>query len=122
MLDGGDAFADFATLHTGHVGEHTFFAKIPLGQRVGGQGRSVVGGQGDQVVEHTGFARSVALEVPGALVGFARQLGGGVIAAHELDRKSGVQGRRAWVVAGGGWGGEEVEARGGRGLYGERSH
>ena len=63
MLDTFDAIPDFDPLDSLDVGKHTHVAEVVLGQHVRGQGGSVVGGQGDQMVEDSGFGCGFLLEI-----------------------------------------------------------
>ena len=63
MLDTFDTIPNFDPLDSLDVGKHTHVAEVVLGQHVRGQGGSVVGGQGDQMVEDSGFGCGFLLEV-----------------------------------------------------------
>ena len=63
MLDTFDAVPNFNPLYSLDVGKHTHVAEVVLGQHVRGQGGSVVGGQGDQMVEDSGFGCGFLLEI-----------------------------------------------------------
>ena len=63
MLDTFDAVPNFNPLDSLDVGKHTHVAEVVLGQHVRGQGGSVVGGQGDQMVEDSGFGCGFLLEI-----------------------------------------------------------
>ena len=84
MLHGGDATADFLTLNAFRVGQHALVTEVAFHQLIGGQRRGVVGRQRDQVVEHTGFAGSLGLELLGPLVGHIGQLGAVVLLVHQV--------------------------------------
>ena len=63
MLDTFDAIPNFNPLDSLDVGKHTHVAEVVLGQHVRGQGGSVVGGQGDQMVENSSFGCGFLLEI-----------------------------------------------------------
>ena len=63
MLDTFDAVPNFNPLDSLYIGKHTHVAEVVLGQHVRGQGGSVVGGQGDQMVEDSGFGCGFLLEI-----------------------------------------------------------
>ena len=63
MLDTFDAVPNFNPLYSLDVGKHTHVTEVVLGQHVCRQGGRVVGGQGDQMVEDSGFGCGFLLEV-----------------------------------------------------------
>src|SRR5690554_435365 len=78
-----DTFADLFALYASNVSQHAFFTEVAFCQVVSGQGGSVVGRQGDQVVENTCFTGSILLEALNTAVGFITQLGTVVVCAHQ---------------------------------------
>ena len=61
--------ANLAALDALDVGEHAKVAEVALRQQIRAQGRFVVGGQGDEVVEHAGLPGGVPLEAGDEFVG-----------------------------------------------------
>ena len=52
--------ANFLTLNVADIGQHTQIAEIAFRQNIYAQRRFVIGRQGDEMVENTGFARGIA--------------------------------------------------------------
>ena len=84
VLDAGDTLTQFLTLNTFHVGQHALVGEVAFSQVVSRQSGSVVGRQGDQVVEDASLSRTVALEGTDLLVGNLGQFGFVVLDAHQL--------------------------------------
>ena len=73
MLHGSEIPTDFATLHTFHVRKHSHCAEVTFGQQINSQRSFVIRRQCDQVVEDTGVACGVRLEILDQAIGFQCQ-------------------------------------------------
>ena len=63
VLDRGLSATDFLPLNITHIGQHAQIAEITFRQNIRAKRCFVIGRQGNQMVENTGFTRRISLEV-----------------------------------------------------------